>query len=77
MKLGIAKKLIGTYVIGLVILLLFIVFSYVNINSFVSMQERSSELSSRIELSGELQTLIQKLLMPANDYLILPRQLNT
>jgi len=76
-KLGIAKKLIGTYVIGLVILLLFIVFSYVNINSFVSMQERSSELSSRIELSGELQTLIQKLLMPANDYLILPRQLNT
>ena len=70
MKLGIAKKLIGTYVIGLVILLLFIVFSYVNINSFVSMQERSSELSSRIELSGELQTLIQKLLMPANDYLI-------
>src|SRR4030066_1337899 len=70
MKLGIAKKLIGTYVIGLVLLLLLIVISYVNINSFVSMQERSSELSSRIELSGELQTLIQKLLMPANDYLI-------
>lgn len=65
MKLGIAKKLIGTYVIGLVILLLFIIFSYVNINSFVSMQERSHELSSRIELAGELQTLIQKLLMPA------------
>ena len=70
MKLGIAKKLIGTYVIGLVILLLFIVFSYLNINSFVSMQERSSELSNRIELAGDLQTLIQKLLMPANDYLI-------
>ncbi len=70
MKLGIAKKLIGTYVIGLVILLLFIVFSYVNINSFVSIQERGSELSSRIELAGELQTLIQKLLMPPNDYLI-------
>lgn len=68
--MGIAKKLIGTYVIGLVILLLFIIFSYVNINSFVSMQERSHELSSRIELAGELQTLIQKLLMPANDYLV-------
>lgn len=70
MKLRIAKKLIGTYVIGLVILFLFIIFSYVNIGSFVSMQEKSHELSSRIELAGDLQTLIQKLLMPANDYLI-------
>lgn len=70
MKFGIAKKLIGTYVIGLVILLLFIVFSYVSINSFVSIQERSRELSHRIELAGDLQTLIHKLLMPPNDYLI-------
>lgn len=70
MKLGITKKLILSYGLGIVLLLIFIAVSYANLKSFLFIEERNSEISNRMEMIGDLQVFINKLLMPPNDYLI-------
>lgn len=68
--MGISKRLIGLQGIGLVLFLLLAVFSYLSLSSYSSIHKRSVELARRIELVGDLQVLIHKILMPPNDYLI-------
>ena len=70
MNLGISKKLIGTYAIGLILFIGLAIFSYINLSSLLSVQKMGDELIHRVELVGDLQTLINQLLMPPNDYLI-------
>ncbi len=70
MKLGISKKLIGAHGIGLILFLFLAIFSFISLNSYSSIQKRTNELTDRIKLISELQVLLQKLLMPPNDYLI-------
>lgn len=70
MKLGISKKLIGAYGIGLILFLIFVWFSYNSLSSFLSIEERTNKLAYRIELIADLQSFLHKILMPPNDYLI-------
>ncbi|MBI3583193.1 MAG: diguanylate cyclase [Nitrospinae bacterium] len=70
MKLGISKKLIGAHGVGLVLFLILAIFSYISLNLYSSIQKRTDELARRIEYISDLQILIQRLLMPPNDYLI-------
>ncbi|MBI5748469.1 MAG: diguanylate cyclase [Nitrospinae bacterium] len=69
MKLGISKKLIGAHGVGLVLFLILAIFSYISLNSYSSIQKRTDELARRIESISDIQLLIQRLLMPPNDYL--------
>lgn len=69
-KLGIGKKLIGAHGIGLVLFLLLAIFSFISLNSYSAIHKRNDELSLRIESVADLQILIQKIIMPPNDYLI-------
>ncbi len=69
-KLGISKKLIGAHGIGLILFLFLAIFSYISLNSYSSIQKRTNDLTNRIKLVSEFQILINKLLMPPNDYLI-------
>lgn len=68
--MGITKRLLGFQGSGLVLFLLLAIFSYVSLSSYSSIHKRSAELAHRIELVGDLQVLIHKILMPPNDYLI-------
>ncbi|TAN63484.1 diguanylate cyclase [bacterium] len=70
MKLGINKKIIGAQGIGLVLFLLLTIFSYVSLSFYSSIQKGDVQLAYRMELISDLQLLIEKLLMPANDYII-------
>lgn len=68
--MGITKRLLSFQGIGLGLFLLLAIFSYVSLSSYSSIHKRSAELAHRIELVGDLQVLIHKILMPPNDYLI-------
>ncbi len=68
--MGISKKLIGAQVIGFVLFLLLSIFCYISLNYYSSINRRGSELTKNVELSADLQHLLQKILMPPNDYLI-------
>ncbi|OGL40280.1 MAG: hypothetical protein A2042_02470 [Candidatus Schekmanbacteria bacterium GWA2_38_11] len=70
MKLGVSKKLIGVPGIGLTLFLVLAIFSYINLNSFSSIQKRNDELAKKENLITDLQRFIHKILMPPNDYLI-------
>lgn len=70
MRLGISKKLIGAHGIGLALFLILAIFSYKSLNSFSSIQKKADNLAGRMELVSSLQLLIEKILMPPNDYLI-------
>lgn len=70
MKLGIGKKLIGAHGIGLALFFIIAIFSYISLNSYSYIQKRTDELVRRMESISDLQILINKLLMPPNDYLI-------
>lgn len=69
-KIGISKKIIGAQGVGFFLFLLLAVFSYISLTSYAAMHKRSNELTLKIELAGDLQDLLQKILMPPNDYLI-------
>lgn len=68
--MGISKKLIGVQGIGFVLFLLLAIFCYISLNSYSSINRRGSELTKNVERSADLQRLLQKILMPPNDYLI-------
>lgn len=70
MKFGIGKKLIIPHFIGITLLLILVIFSYVTLNSFSSIQKRNDELSNRMKTISDLHTNMHKVLMPPNDYLI-------
>lgn len=70
MKFGISKKLIGAHGVGLALFFIIAIFGYRSLNSYSSIQKRTDELAHRIESISGLQILIQRLLMPPNDYLI-------
>lgn len=68
--MGINKKLIGAQAIGFILFLLLSIFCYISLSSYSSINRRDSELTKNVELSADLQRLLQKILMPPNDYLI-------
>ena len=68
--MGINKKLIGVQGIGFVLFLLLSIFCYISLDYYSSINRRGSELTKNVELSADLQHLLQKILMPPNDYLI-------
>ncbi|HLA48315.1 MAG: hypothetical protein A2W77_02585 [Nitrospinae bacterium RIFCSPLOWO2_12_39_16] len=70
MKIGISKKIVIPYGIGLSIFLFIIAFSYINLSSLSSLLNKNTEIADRVKLISDLQVIIQKLVMPANDYLI-------
>ncbi len=68
--MGISKKLIGVQGIGFTLFLLLSIFCYISLSYYSSINRRGSELTKNVELSADLQHLLQKVLMPPNDYLI-------
>ena len=70
MKIGISKKIVIPYGIGLSIFLFITAFSYINLNSLSLLLNKNTEIADRVKLISDLQVIIQKLVMPANDYLI-------
>ncbi|MBF0329121.1 MAG: diguanylate cyclase [Nitrospirae bacterium] len=68
--MGITKRLLGFHGIGFALFVLFAVFSYISLSSYQAINNKSIELAHKIELVGDLQSLIHKTLMPPNDYLI-------
>ena len=68
--MGISKKLIGAQVIGFILFLLLSIFCFISLSYYSSINRRGSELTKNVELSADLQHLLQKVLMPPNDYLI-------
>lgn len=70
MKLGISKKLIGAHGIGFLLFLALAIFSYNSLRTYSAIQKKTDELAGRIKSISDLQILIQRLLMPPNDYLI-------
>lgn len=68
--MGITRRLLGFQGIGFALFLLLAIFSYISLSSYSAIHKRSAELAHRIELVGDLQVLIHKILMPPNDYLI-------
>lgn len=55
---------------GFALFVLFAIFCYISLSSYQSINNKSIELAHKIELIGDLQSLIHKTLMPPNDYLI-------
>lgn len=70
LKISISKKIIGAQAAGFFLFLLLAIFSYISLTSYSSMHKRSNELALKIEVAADLQNLLQKILMPPNDYLI-------
>lgn len=70
MKLGINKKIVGPYGVGLSLFLFLVIYSYNNLISLSSLLNENIEIADRVKLISDLQVIIQKLVMPANDYLI-------
>lgn len=69
-RFGVGKKLIAAYGIGLMLFFILAVSAYIGLRSYSSIYTRGDELARRAELISDLQLLLQKILMPANDYLI-------
>ncbi|MFQ5353416.1 MAG: HAMP domain-containing protein [Thermodesulfobacteriota bacterium] len=70
MRLGISCKLIFAQGLALVFFILLAVISYYSIASYSSIHNKDIELANRMESVGDLQLLLERSLMPPNDYLI-------
>ncbi|MBI3584263.1 MAG: diguanylate cyclase [Nitrospinae bacterium] len=70
MKIGISKKIVGPYGVGLSLFLFLVIYSYINLISLSLLLNENTEIADRVKLISDLQIIIQKLVMPANDYLI-------
>ena len=70
MKLGISKKIVAPYGVGLSLFLFLVIYSYINLISLSSLLNENTEIADRVKLISDLQVIIQKLVIPANDYLI-------
>lgn len=68
--MGISKKIIGSQGIGFVLFILLSIFSYISLTSYSHINKRSIALTGKAKLSANFQLLLQKILMPPNDYLI-------
>lgn len=69
MKLGIRYKLILSQGLGLAFFILLAVISFYSISSYSSIHKTDIDLAHRIEAVGDLQLLLERSLMPPNDYL--------
>lgn len=70
MKVGIAKKLIGSFAVGIALFTISMGMVYFIMRDLVGTIKEVKTISRRIELTGNLQFHLNKLLMPATNYLI-------
>lgn len=70
MKKGIVKKIMGSFLFITCIYLLTTGIAYFLIRDVFTTLNETKAVSKRLELTGDLQLYINKLVMPANDYLI-------
>ena len=70
MRISIAKKVMGSFILGIAIYVLTIGVGYFIVWDLLVNLNEIKILSKKVELTAELQLSLDKLLMPANDYLI-------
>lgn len=70
MRLSIGKKLKGAQLTGFTLFVILAIFSYISLDFYSSLQKRSAELVYKTEVVSDLQLLVDKILMPSNDYII-------
>ncbi|MDO8445052.1 MAG: ATP-binding protein [Deltaproteobacteria bacterium] len=70
MKIGIAKKLMGSFIIGVVLFALSLGTAYLIMRDLTENIEGIKALSKRVELTGYLQLHLSRMLTPVTNYLI-------
>jgi diguanylate cyclase (GGDEF)-like protein len=69
MRIGISKKLIGSFTLGVVIYALSIGAAYIVISDLVDTINSVKALSKMVNLTGDLRLYLNKLLIPVSEYL--------
>lgn len=70
MRISIVKKIMGSFILGIVIYALTIGISYFIVRDMFATLNEINFLSKQVELTAELQLYIEKLLLPSGAYLI-------
>lgn len=70
MKIGVTKKLMGSFIIGVVLFTLSLGTAYLVMRDLTKVIEGIKALSRRVELTGNLQLHLSRMLTPSTNYLI-------
>lgn len=68
MKLGIGKKLTGSYLVGLILFLLSISLATMTLEKLLSTTKQMDDIAAMVQLTGNLRLRINQLLIPVNRY---------
>ena len=70
MRIGINKKLLGSFIAGTIFAMVFIGWSFITIERLTSAIRQMEDMTLRVDTTADLNFLIQKLLKTSDDYLI-------
>ena len=70
MRLGINKKLVGSFFLGILFAAVFIVWSFFTIEDFISTLDDIDKLTLRVERTDDLNFHIQELVTTSSEYLV-------
>jgi len=70
MKIGINKKIMGSFIVGIGMLCISIGIAYFTIKDLIETVNAVGTVSRKVNLTGDLQLYLNKLLRPVNEYVI-------